>query len=216
MLYGKNGLSTTPTTAEEARGRNPDQRLHDKLLAIRNGKQGYWSKDSYWTVCPLIYLVSEIILCLALTARKGSLNFASRQMFEKMSRQEILCWLFEEARYALRLNKDQYGNNPEGKALKEEFGYTRDHTNLKEILRLTREEILEKYGAEDRRSRHRPHNKVYIEDVKYGQFLREHGLGHRHGGNITREDLLPVDPSALSGNDPFEKREALLGMSAST
>lgn len=217
MGYGNvENWSHHPRTAEEAAGRTPAQRLHDKLLALRNGKQGYWIHPSgRWMEDHFLRsLVSGIILNLAFAVEKGTLNFASRQMFERMSRAEIMCWLFEEARYVLDLNKKQYGNNPNGDPIKIEFGYTRGHTNMGHIVRLTREEITEKYGAEDWHSRYRPHEEVYVSDVKYGQFLREHGLGHRYGGNVTEADLPPIDVSAFSGNDPFARCEAMLRLTS--
>jgi hypothetical protein len=209
MAYGKSGLDYRPTTAEEASGRNPNQKLHDKLLAIRNGKQGRWGKPNT-SGKNVLTLVSDIILNLAFAADKDTLNFAARQLFERMSRSEILCWLCEEARYTFRLNQEQYGNNPKGEPIKTECGYTRGHTNLEQIQRLTREMITEKYGAEDWHSRYRPYNKVYISDVKYGRFLREHGLSHRLGGQITEADLPPINLSALSGNDVLAKREMMI------
>jgi len=204
-MYGKNGMNLVPTTAKEARRRNADQKLHDKLLAIRNGRrQMGQNRPGHGRSLGLIELTSDVVLNLVFAIEHGKLNPQVRCLFEKLTRAEILCWLLQEISYVYRMNKERYGYKEERKHF---FSIKPSESDvlLHNIFRLTREEITEKYGAEDWHSHYRVNNEIYECDVAYGKFLRDHGLGYCYGGNITEADLPPIDVSALYGNDPLAR-----------
>jgi hypothetical protein len=211
-MYGKSGLSTQPTTTAEANGRSANQRLHDKLLAIRNGRRDLGRNRnnvrSGSSGC-LFVLTSDVVLNLAFAAEEGKLSPSAKHLFESLTRAEILCLLLRQIATACNDNKELFG-------YKEKMGWpgyhdhdSREHQLLCNILRLTREEVTEGYGAEDWHSHYRPYDKVHISDVSYGQFLRDYGLGHRYGGNITEDDLPPIDFSALHGSEVFARAQTM-------
>lgn len=210
-MYGVNGLSSVPTTAKEAAGRNANQKLEEKLLTIRNGRRDMGRNRHHISFGPsqtTLNLASDVVLNLVFAAGEGRLNQAARHLFEKLTRAEILCWMLQEVAYAYRLNKDRFGYKEE-KNRRSSVDRSESDVLLRNIFRLTREEVTEKYGAEDWHSRYRPYERVYESDVEYGQFLRDHGLGYRYGGNITEADLPPIDVSALFGHDVFAKATAM-------
>ena len=200
-----------PSNAKEANGRNAMQRLHDKLYAMYGGKHVEAAqRGDYYRPNTVVKLVDEIILSLCFAIEEGKLTHAAHCMFQKLTRAEILCWLLQEAAYVYRLNKERYGYKEEKEARR--FGLDRrtpQQALLDNIFRLTREELIEKYGAEDWHSHYRVDDKVYESDVAYGKFLRDNGLNHRYGANITKADLPPIDMSALYGDDVLAKADTM-------
>jgi hypothetical protein len=206
-----------PDSATTANGRilsakAESRSLHNKLIAIRNGKQGH-RIFKLWYESRALSITSAVILNLAFAAEKDKLNHVARLLFKKLSRAEILCLILEEVRYSLHLNRQKYGTPKESWV--SEGIFCKGDPEIHHIARLTREEVTEKYGAEDwhsRYRRYRPYDKVSVSDVKYARFLCKHNLSHRYGSNVTEADLPPIEESALV-NDPYARREAMLRFS---
>jgi len=199
--------SWRPGTKEEAMGRNANTKLHDKILALRNGRQAKsrTRRPNGGLFTSVLYLTDQIILNLAFAAERGKLNQVARNLFNKLSRAEILCWLLQEADHAYRLNKERYGYKKDTTPFFLKIEKSPADILIDNICRLTLDEVLEKYGASECRS-----ERIFVSDVHYGEFLRVRGLGHRPGGNVTRDDLPSINWQALQSGDPLAKREAMI------
>ncbi len=210
--YLKMGFSKAKT-AKEAIKRSSDQKLHDKILAVRNGRQAKSRNRRIPSWCSegALGLIHDLILNLAFSAEKGELSVSAKYLFERLTRAEILCALLQETKFWFNLNKKQYGTRDLKRGKCQCKQCSPDDPLLTLIYRVTLEQLTQKYGAENWVSNHRyGETKIYPSDVKYGEFLRSHNLGHLPGGNITEDDLPPINWPALSGSDPFARREVFL------
>lgn len=173
-----------------------------KIGAIRNRvssfRSGLRSGRHNWQGYTMIQLTRDVLCDLSIAWRKGKLPVDCQSRFLMTPRAELMCEILLEAKEALEQNLDKFGadrrnwfwNQTEAQSLLR-----------KNVFRLTRDEILEKYGVEHWRHE----NKVYVDDVVYARFLRENDLDHRKEAAITEDDLPPI-----TGNDVFARRDMVM------
>ncbi len=171
-----------------------EKRIHDKLLAVRRGTV---SKSRNWQGYSAPQLADDISLNLAFAAEKGQLTPEQYEHFDTATRAELVCEFLAEARDMLGKNIKTYGVDTSKR-----WGRTDTDMNLeKNVYRLTRVQLSEKHGVDDWHSSYRVNNEVYVDDVLYGRFLREHGLTDQKGAEITEADL-PSLESVFKSNQP--------------
>ena len=186
--------------------RTSNQRVHDKLLGVRNMLD--WNK-----VGGLLYsapmIVHDLTFYMAIAAQDGKLTEEQCEHILGTPRSDLLCEYLSEARNELAQNREQYGGMTwlQSFSLVEPYHFSsskrdKQHNLDNNISRLTREQLCQKYGIEEWRS-----NKTkYVNDVLYARFLNENGLSDMPGAEVTEADLEPV-----SGNDVFSRRESWMG-----
>ena len=170
-----------------------EKRIHDKLLAVRRGTVG---KSRNWQGYSAPQLANDVVLNLAFAAEKGQLTPEQYSHFDEATRAELVCEFLAEARDVLGENRENYGamTNKERARLFCSGEYDKQLNLDKSVYRLTRAQLIDKYGIEnwnDGRSRH--DGEVFVDDVLYGRFLRENGLTEQKGSEITEADLPKLD-----------------------
>lgn len=173
-----------------------------KIGAIRNRvanfRSGPRSGRRNWQGYTMIQLTRDVLCDLSTAWRKGKLPTEHQNRFLMTPRAELMCEILMEAKEAFEKNIDQFGADRRWCF----WGETEAQALLrKNVFRLTRDEILEKYGVEH----YRYGNEVYVDDVVYARFLRDNDLGHRKEAAITEDDLPPI-----TGNDVFARRDIMM------
>lgn len=182
-----------------------EKRIHDKLLAVRRGTVG---KSGNWQGYSAPQLANDVVLNLAFAAEKGQLTPEQYSHFDEATRAELVCEFLTEARDVLGQNRTKYGamTNKERSRLFGSGEYDKQLNLDKSVYRLTRAQLIDKYGVEnwnDDRSRH--DGEIFVDDVLYGRFLREHGLTEQKGSEITETDLPELD----GGNSVMSRYKTL-------
>jgi hypothetical protein len=182
---------------------NPQyKKAHDKLLGVRNNLQ--WRKiGGQCHSAPLI--VNDLTLNLAFAAEKGKLSEAQYTHILETPRADLLCEYLNEAREVWQGNKERFEVKTSGPGTWG-GGNDRDMNLEKNVYRLTRAQLSDKHGVDDWHSSYRPHNEVYVDDVLYGRFLREHGLTDQKGAEITEDDLPSLESISKSNKPDVLKR----------
>jgi hypothetical protein len=172
------------------------EKIHDRLLAVRRGtvgKNGLLGRFES-------QLANDVVFNLALAAQDGKLTADQYQHFAASTRADLVSELLFEARELLNQNRTKY------EVSTKPYGMTDAEMNLeKNVYRLTRAQLSEKHSVNDWHSSYRVNGEVYVDDVLYGRFLREHGLTDQRGAQITEADLPQLD----GGNSVMSRYKTL-------
>ena len=183
-----------------------EKRIHDKLLAVRRNIGPKKQRQIYNFTT--LNVADDVVLNLAFAAEKGELTPEQYRHFDTATRAELVCEFLAEARDLLGQNRTTYGVD----TTKPIWKQTDSDMNLeKNVYRLTRAQLSEKYGVDDwHSSYHRRRGEVFADDVLYGRFLREHGLTNQEGAEITEADLPSLESIFKSNHPEVLKRYSAL------